>query len=254
MKKFSLALLALAAALAITPAALADSLCPNTAQTGGFGATYSNVSGPNGTCGAGTAVTMSLTNDKNEAKLYWSPGAAGYPTGLTLGNLPGINASVSFSPGTGGDQPYFMFSFTNPGDSFLNTTTGDEILLIEFQPNGALSGPGDNTLAFNPATTEFNLYDNTLNKYLETGQQDAHTLDYWLLHDPSLKGDSVREIEIAMGLAGSVGNGESLTVDSVDVTPEPSSLLLLGTGLVGLAFLAFRKGRRSGRAPLSLPS
>lgn len=175
MKKFSLALIAVAAALAITPVALADSLCPTQTQTGGFGATYTNVSGPNGTCGTGTAVKMTIPSDKDEAKLYWVPGNTGYPAGLTLGNLPGINASVSFSPGTGGDQPYFMFSFTNPGDSFLNTTTGDQILLIEFQPS-ALSGPGNDTLAFNPATTLFNLYDNAgAGRYLE-GDNKTRTL------------------------------------------------------------------------------
>jgi hypothetical protein len=200
---------------------------------------------------------MSLTNDTNEAKLYWVPGATTYPASLTLGTLPSIIASVSFSPGTGTDQPYYMFAFTDPGDSFLDTTTGHQILLIEFQP-AALSGPGDDTLAFDPATTLFNLYDNTSGTYLEApggipgpaGQQHTNSLDGWIAQDPSLGSDDVQQIEIAMGLAGGPGTGESLTVYSADVTetatPEPSSLLLLGTGLLGLAFVAFRRAKASG--------
>ncbi len=39
--------------------------------------------------------------------------------------------------------------------------------------------------------------------------------------------------------------------DSISVAPEPSSLMLFGTGLLGLAFVAFRKAKSSG-ATLSM--
>jgi hypothetical protein len=229
VKKLIFAVIALATAFAVSPAALASSLCPSSASTGGYGTdTFSSVA---------CAETMSISNSQDYARLMWNSTNTGYPANLTLGNLGGITSSVTATSGT---APYYMLAFTNPGDSFLNTTTGDQILLIEFQ-NSTLSG---STMKLDPKSTLFNLYDNEGNgKYLEGGQQDTHTLAAWIALDPNLSSDQIQEIRLAIGMSGGPGAGESLTVNSVDVTatPEPSSLLLLGTGLAGIGGFVRRR-------------
>jgi hypothetical protein len=151
-------------------------------------------------------------------------------------------------------QPYYSLYFTDPG-GLTGGNIGDAVEMLEFQAN-ALSGPGDDALALDPATTLFDIIDfNTGGGYIAGGQAGAKTLDNWVASDPALASVPTW-VGIQLGVAGGCPeNGscsETLTINSADyteapaATPEPSSLLLLGTGLLGLAFVAFRRAKASG--------
>jgi hypothetical protein len=227
---------------AASPASAASvTLCPSQAGHGGFGGTFTNVSGPlDGTCGTDSAVQVTIPSSQDEGKLVFDSGVSGYPAGLTLNSLLGASADVSFSSG-GSDQPYFALPFVDGTDGLGQGSATDQILLLEFQSN-ALSG---STLALDPSATLFNLYDNTTNKYLGTGQADTNTLDGWLTSDSFLASDSLGAIWTIEGLTGGDTGQDQLTVNALTVTyqpvPEPASIALFGTALIGLGVTSRRK-------------
>jgi len=224
-------------------------LCPNAATQGtGISDSYSSFSGSqDATCAGGgySGVTMSIPTDTDYAKLTWT----GLPAGLTLGNLPGLTALVSFT-GPAGDSPYFELEFQDTtgalNEGGVGGAAGDQVLLLQFQTLG-IAGAGFVNMNFDPASTPITVFDNSgPQAYLLGGQHSANsptTLDALLADYPSIADDPVEQVRLAIGLAG--GNcancAESLSVDSAYVTPEPGTIALMFTGLGGVAILGRRR-------------
>jgi len=236
----TLGYLALIGAMFAGLPAVASTICPSSASYIYSDGTATNVAGPlDGTCGADSAVQLTIPNDSVDgASIYFSNAQ----TGLTLGNVASIGASVAFSSDVASDEPYYVFDFHDTSGVF-GETAGDKILFLENQsPN--VSG---SSMSLSPTATLFDVYDDTTGLYLNGGQSNVKTLDQLLAADPGLSSDPTY-IGIAIGDDGGCAGpcSESLTVNSFTVnetaaTPEPSSFLLLGTGLASLAGMARRR-------------
>jgi len=173
MNKFSLALLALAAALAISPAALAD-----------------------------TYYTFSFTDADHPSNPSILPGISGSGEfDVDNGVVVGLTGILYLTPSSSGQAMYL--------DS-VNTWASNN---NAFNPNG---DPYFNFggLSFNAGGANYNIA-------------------AWLPAEETISTDPY---------------GATYTDINLDITqvPEPSSLLLLGTGLLGLAFVLFRKNKPFG--------
>ena len=180
MKRFSLALLALAVALAITPAALAD--------------TY----------------TLNINSSSFSAD-------------LTLIATPFANGQDIINSVSG--------FFSNPDTSGIITLTGSDFVV-----NAGAPGNVANNGVFQ--------WDNVL---YTSGLPGPGALNWnGLLIDIPLAGGGDYQLNIFSNGTLWYWADNGAYHNNIPVTPEPGSLFLLGTGLLGLAVILFRKAKPSG--------
>jgi len=187
MKKFSIALLAMAAALTIAPAALADTL------------NFDFTQGP-------ITAQGTLTYDSG------SPITAGEFL-ASAGTISVYNNGVLAAIGT------LVLNPNSPGLDSVRVVGGTDLIYDD------LIFPSSNPILDNAGGLLFQFNGLSINDDLDIWANGPDS--YTLFEGNYLIGDA------------SDPNGDF-------VTPEPDSLLLVGTGLLGLAFVAFRKAKSSG--------
>jgi hypothetical protein len=186
MNKFSLALLAMATAVAISPAAMAGTIAGGSSFT---------VSGNIPNTNSNTPVLTNVDVSGGSGTFADIENAFLTPAQIT--------ADISLNSGVVGDS--FTVPVTDVSDGQTITFT---VGSVTYGTNSSAAGLG--TLTDNGPAGNYTTITNA--SWSETITQNGNV---------------------------------SFTFDTT-VTPEPSSLMLLGTGLLGLAFFAFRKAKSTG--------
>jgi hypothetical protein len=195
-----------------------------------------NVCTPNGP-GSNTSISS------------WSQGFAPGGT-VNVATAPPAGKNIYYNPTTGDPAPALSTQAAGGGPNSYSlkvTDTGD--YLFSFVGIDLGMNPGKTIEEISYTITGYN---GSTEEFVETGEVCVNpgpprtescapsTLDWtWVSSSSS---DLLTSLVITTSDPYGIAGYDNLEVDEV-ITPEPGTLFLLGTGLLGLAFVAFRKSR-----------